>query len=150
MNAMARRALVGALLVGWVCGFGPGPREARAEDGAKDSGGLLAETGRALFLRHCASCHGASGRGDGPAAPELKKAPADLTHIASRRGGKFPAGDVAAIIDGRFDLRIHGTREMPIWGDRLGEKITESTTPDEVARGKIDALVAYLQTIQQR
>lgn len=35
--------------------------------------------GKTLFENTCASCHGASGRGDGPAAKGLDPAPADLT-----------------------------------------------------------------------
>jgi putative copper export protein/mono/diheme cytochrome c family protein len=35
--------------------------------------------GQRLFLRDCATCHGAQGRGDGPAAASLPVAPADLT-----------------------------------------------------------------------
>lgn len=35
--------------------------------------------GKALFDNNCASCHGTSGRGDGPAAKGLNPAPANLT-----------------------------------------------------------------------
>jgi mono/diheme cytochrome c family protein len=35
--------------------------------------------GESLFPQNCASCHGAEGRGDGPAAKALKDPPADLT-----------------------------------------------------------------------
>jgi Cytochrome C oxidase, cbb3-type, subunit III len=35
--------------------------------------------GSALFAAHCAVCHGAEGRGDGPAAKSLPVPPADLT-----------------------------------------------------------------------
>ena len=31
-----------------------------------------------MFAQHCAACHGADGRGDGPAAAALDPAPADL------------------------------------------------------------------------
>jgi len=46
-------------------------------------------TGRQLFADHCASCHGAEGRGDGPAAANLRPPPADLTaeHIYSHSDG---------------------------------------------------------------
>lgn len=36
------------------------------------------ETGRTLYQQNCASCHGATGRGDGPAAASLNPAPSDL------------------------------------------------------------------------
>ena len=35
--------------------------------------------GEALFETNCASCHGASGRGDGPAATGLNPPPSDLS-----------------------------------------------------------------------
>jgi cbb3-type cytochrome oxidase subunit 1/cbb3-type cytochrome oxidase cytochrome c subunit/mono/diheme cytochrome c family protein len=35
--------------------------------------------GKQSFARHCASCHGPAGRGDGPAAASLLPAPRDLT-----------------------------------------------------------------------
>ena len=46
--------------------------------------------GRADFKDNCASCHGASGKGDGPVHSFLVKPPSDLTTITQRHGGKFP------------------------------------------------------------
>jgi putative copper export protein/mono/diheme cytochrome c family protein len=45
--------------------------------------------GRALFAGHCVSCHGERGRGDGPAAKDLRPPPADLTaeHIYGHSDG---------------------------------------------------------------
>jgi copper resistance protein D len=45
--------------------------------------------GQELFAEHCASCHGANGRGDGPVAANLPKPPADLTaeHIYGHSEG---------------------------------------------------------------
>ena len=37
-------------------------------------------TGKTLFTQQCESCHGASGRGDGPAAKDLDTSPGDLTN----------------------------------------------------------------------
>ena len=41
--------------------------------------------GKALFADNCASCHGASGRGDGEAGKELNPPPADITRVLGRR-----------------------------------------------------------------
>jgi mono/diheme cytochrome c family protein len=38
--------------------------------------------GRSLFLRHCSSCHGRGGKGDGPAAGYGVEIPDDLTDPA--------------------------------------------------------------------
>jgi mono/diheme cytochrome c family protein len=121
---------------------------ASAEEPATRPDNLLASQGEALFARNCAACHGTGGRGDGPAASALARPPANLTGIATRRGGKFPAGEIAAIVDGRFELPAHGSRDMPVWGRRLGEPIAQGTEGDEVARGRIDLLVEFLATIQ--
>jgi len=118
-----------------------------SDDAAFDSG--LAEMGAAIYQRHCASCHGEDARGQGPAASALRVPPADLTRIAERRGGEFPDGEIARFIDGRFDLPAHGSRDMPIWGTRLGEGIPESNLAEEIVRGKIATLIEYLKSIQR-
>ncbi len=47
--------------------------------------------GAALYPVHCAGCHGAEGRGDGPAASMLPVSPADLTaeHLSAHRDGEL-------------------------------------------------------------
>jgi mono/diheme cytochrome c family protein len=108
---------------------------------------LLVEVGAGLFATHCASCHGADAHGDGPAASALRIPPADLTRIAARSGGVFPESATAMLIDGRFNLPAHGSREMPIWGARLEDQIPGMAT-GEVARGQITSLVEYLKSLQ--
>src|SRR5450432_4289013 len=58
------------------------------------------ESGSGLFRSYCASCHGVSGKGDGPIAANLRIAPADLTLLAKHNHGKFDAEKVRAAIDG--------------------------------------------------
>jgi mono/diheme cytochrome c family protein len=108
----------------------------------------LAELGAPQFQRYCASCHGAQGRGDGPAAASLRTKPADLTRIAARRGGRFPDGEIAQKIDGRFSIEAHGSREMPVWGEVFSQGIPDSSTAEAVARGQVAVLVEYLKTLQ--
>jgi mono/diheme cytochrome c family protein len=122
--------------------FGVGARAAEPDP-------VLVRPGAETYHAYCAACHGATGVGDGPVAMELKHPPADLTRIAARRGGKFPDADLARFIDGRFDVPAHGTREMPIWGRIFQEKLAPGTEPDEVARGRVLALIEYLKTIQR-
>jgi mono/diheme cytochrome c family protein len=110
---------------------------------------VLVQLGAPLYVQHCASCHGREGRGDGPAAPALTRRPADLTAIAARRGGAFPAAEIARFIDGRFELPAHGSREMPVWGERFGEEVPDPEIKDSIARGNIACLVEYLKSIQR-
>jgi mono/diheme cytochrome c family protein len=51
-----------------------------------------AVAGRELYMSNCADCHGATGRGDGKMAHDLKKKPTDLTDadsLASTDAGLF-------------------------------------------------------------
>jgi mono/diheme cytochrome c family protein len=118
------------------------------EPSVPDPDPLLVEVGAGLFETYCASCHGVDARGDGPAASALRTPPPDLTGIAARRAGVFPESSLAKMIDGRFDLPAHGSREMPIWGARLAEEIPGFATGDEVARGRIASLLEYLKSLQ--
>lgn len=109
----------------------------------------LAE-GRRLYLRLCASCHGTSGRGDGPVAPALGEKPTDLTALARRHGGEFSAIDVFSAVDGTTMPRAHGVSEMPIWGEilRKAPGLPDDTATDQ-ARDALLLITDYLGTIQR-
>jgi len=111
--------------------------------------GATPSAGQQYFQRYCSACHGLNGRGDGPAAPALQPPPADLTRIAQRRGGHFPVAEIAAFIDGRTVMPAHGSREMPIWGERFGEMGGSGSVGEEVVRGNLLILIEYLQSIQR-
>ncbi len=74
-------------------------------------------SGVEMFKSYCAACHGADGKGDGPAASALKVPPADLTTLAAKNGGKYPSLKVSAVIRGEEVPAAHGSKEMPIWGN---------------------------------
>lgn len=105
-------------------------------------------TGAALFLTHCAACHGAEGEGGGPVASLMSIGVPNLRSIAARNGGAFPADDVASYIDGRRLRAAHGNRTMPIWGDFLGT--TNTPQPEESVRARIAALVEFIGQLQYR
>lgn len=71
------------------------------------------------YYRLCATCHGEGGRGDGPMARVLKTPPPNLTLLAKNNGGHFPFLRVLQMIDGRNMIEVHGSREMPVWGESL-------------------------------
>ncbi len=75
-----------------------------------------AERGKELFSEYCASCHGVSGKGDGPAASALKIPPADLTALAARNKGQFPSLRVMQAIKAGPSVPAHGSEIMPVWG----------------------------------
>jgi mono/diheme cytochrome c family protein len=105
------------------------------------------DPGAQLFRTYCASCHGISARGDGPAAGQMRKTPPDLTKYAARNSGVFPSERLRQIVDGR-GLAAHGDREMPVWGDAF-QTARNGLTPEAV-KARIDAIVRYLGAIQQR
>jgi mono/diheme cytochrome c family protein len=47
--------------------------------------------GKTVYLRDCAKCHGASGKGDGPIAASLSPKPTDFTNqkLMSKRSDQF-------------------------------------------------------------
>ena len=118
------------------------------------AGPAIADTAEQDFLSLCAPCHGADGRGEGPAAAALRTRPADLTRIAARYG-TFPAEKITQAVMGLDMPESHGSREMPIWGDRLVDEALGDETSVAAAKSaahdvedRIAALVRYLETIQ--
>ncbi|TXI63390.1 MAG: c-type cytochrome [Limnohabitans sp.] len=114
------------------------------------------ERGRIEYEHQCASCHGATAKGDGPLRPFLVKPPSDLTTLAQRHGGKLPEQQVREMIDGRGmnEPGPHGNREMPVWGQRFREDAQETRMgrwkPERKVRQRLDALVTYLQSVQAK
>jgi len=107
--------------------------------------------GQALFKQYCASCHGASGKGDGALGEALRVKPADLTRISERRGGTFPKAEIVAFIDGRKDVAGHGVRDMPVWGERLVDMQSgRDADKESAAASKLRAIVMHLEAIQAK
>lgn len=90
--------------------------------------------GHQLYLAHCARCHGAEGKGDGPVAAALRPRSRDFSggifKLKSTRTGEPPtADDVGATIR-------HGMpgTAMPSFEDLLSD-------------GEIDALIEYIRSL---
>ena len=106
-------------------------------------------SGAQLFAQFCASCHGATAHGDGPVAATLRPHVPDLTRIAVRRGGAFPAEEVRRIIDGQALQAAHGTREMPVWGWEFYGYRGEDPARRRRVEELLGRLVDYLRSIQR-
>ena len=101
--------------------------------------------GKTMFHEYCAVCHGDNGKGNGPAADALKKAPADLTQVARKNGGVFPEIKVQRMITGEDEVGAHGNRAMPIWGNifrSMGNKEGETL--------RVNALMEYVKELQAK
>ena len=89
---------------------------------------------RALYDAHCAVCHGATGRGDGPGATVLRHAMPDFTNPEAMR----------AVTDRfLFEIIKKGSSQfgrsnaMPSWGMRLSD-------------AQIQDLVVYIRSLAPR
>ena len=102
------------------------------------------------YQNHCAICHGVDGKGRGIMNKFLTIKPADLTQVSKKNADRFPFWQVYRVIDGREEIRGHGTREMPIWGARFQAE-AKGSDPGSRAQvaGRILSLVFYLQHIQE-
>lgn len=72
-----------------------------------------AEEGKAIYDKNCVSCHGASGKGDGPAAKVMKPPPKDF---ATALKGKTDADVAKVITEGKAEGKNH-----PVFAKKLSE-----------------------------
>ena len=104
-------------------------------------------SGKEMFQSYCAVCHGTDAKGGGPAVSALKVPPADLTGLAKKHGGNYPASHVAAVLRGEADLASHGSKDMPIWGP-LFSSISQGN--EGQVQQRVANLVDYIGTLQAK
>ena len=150
LGALITLALICVVAFGWSLGPSQGATQGAVQNqSSKQEEGRLIESiqGPALYQTYCASCHGKDAKGGGTMARSLKVAPADLTRIAARNGGKFPLMRIERIISGEeLTGSGHGTREMPVWGPIF----SQVTRDQDLGRVRIDNLARYLRDIQTK
>jgi mono/diheme cytochrome c family protein len=105
-----------------------------------------AESGAEIYREYCASCHGKDGKGNGPAAGALKARLPDLTTLAKRKGGRFPAGDVYQVIKWGGGIMGHGSKEMPVWGKAFMP--VQGRRSEQEVDQRIKSLIRYIESIQ--
>jgi mono/diheme cytochrome c family protein len=119
------------------------------------------DPGKREYMNSCAACHGASGKltaGEGAGVEFLKSTPTDLTTLAKKNGGVFPLDRVYAVIDGRQVVAGHGSRDMPIWGDRYSRETVKAAEyyvdvpydMETYTRARILALIDYIHRLQAK
>ena len=109
----------------------------------------LLAAGQNTYRRLCARCHGLDGSSEGGADADLGRAPPDLRSIASRRCGRFDRAEISEWIEGRFLPAAHGTRHMPVWGQRLSTQYEGYAEGDALIGAALDPVVVYLKSLQQ-
>jgi mono/diheme cytochrome c family protein len=106
-----------------------------------------AASGKEMYTQYCAPCHGTDGKGTGPAASAMKAPPTDLTQLAKKHDGKYPADHVAAVLRFGSGPGAHGSADMPVWGPLFKslDKFHDTTVQQRVSN-----LVAYIETLQAK
>jgi mono/diheme cytochrome c family protein len=84
---------------------------------------VLAEDAKPLYEKNCVACHGASGKGDGPAGKVLKPAPGDF---ATALKGKSDADISKAIKEG--GKAVGKAPTMPAYGSKLTDEQIQAVT----------------------
>lgn len=115
------------------------------------------DIGKQIYETHCAVCHALDGKGSGPFSGLITQRVPDLTALQKNNNGVFPFNRVYEVIDGREEVKLHGPRDMPIWGNYFNEQAPELTGPEATqadytsfVRGRILALVGYVYTLQAK
>jgi len=134
--------LAGLLILGFAAsGFGQQAPAAKPTINRIPAAQTDAASGAEMFKSYCAACHGPAGKGDGPAAPALKTAPADLTQLSVRNRGRFPTERFGDVL--RHGPVAHGSSDMPTWGP-----VFNALNNPSVARLRIENLTTYVQGLQ--
>jgi mono/diheme cytochrome c family protein len=106
-----------------------------------------ATSGKEMYLAYCATCHGKTGKGDGPTASALKIPPADLTTLSKRNHGEFPSARVVNLLNGSGGVAAHGSKEMPVWGPIFMAMEHQHAS---AVRLRIANLAGYVKSLQQK
>jgi mono/diheme cytochrome c family protein len=105
-----------------------------------------ASSGKEMFTPYCAPCHGVDGAGNGPAASAMKTPPTNLTQLAKKHDGKYPANTVAGVLkfgSGGGANPAHGSTDMPMWGPLLQSL---AKYHDSAVQQPISNIVTYIET----
>jgi mono/diheme cytochrome c family protein len=109
--------------------------------------GTSPASGEEMFRTYCAACHGKDAKGAGPATPDLKTTPPDLTTLAKRHDGKFPEDFVTNVLRNGVKAPAHGTSDMPVWGPLFAKVSGEDQS---IVTMRIANLVHYLESVQAK
>lgn len=104
------------------------------------------ESGAYLYRTFCVSCHGDSGRGDGPVADLSPVRPTDLTTLSRANGDRFPRAAVRDALEGTRPIAGHGAPGMPNWREVLRRT---ARGDDAMVNAQLDALVSHVESLQR-
>lgn len=113
--------------------------------------------GKREYDSSCASCHGPLGKGDGPLSGYLTSKASDLTMIMKNNNGVYPFTLMTEIVDGRRAVALHGSRDMPVWGNEYNARAVEhfrdfpgAYDAESFIKARVLALVEYVYSLQAK
>jgi mono/diheme cytochrome c family protein len=108
---------------------------------------VFAQSGAADYASNCAGCHGADGKSYVAAMRAVPGyRPVDLTLLSKKNAGIFPRQEVTEAIGGRRRLAAHFRGDMPRWGLQF----QYGDSDDAAVKGRISALVDYIEALQEK
>ena len=142
-----RVVLGAALLVVSIGAAAAGPEVKRGQLEWQD---IAHDDGAVMYDNLCAACHGAGGRGNGPAAAELEKSVPDLGLLAANHGGAYPHDYVVNTLYGESRSAVHGKLDMPDLGKQFMYvgRGWHSFPRRQLADNRIHTLADYVETLQ--
>jgi len=102
-------------------------------------------SGSQMYKEYCAVCHGATGKGDGPATGFMKTPPPDLRKLMVRNKGTYPTGYVEAVLDSGWG-HADDMLSMPAWGSRL-RSLHENVIFGDL---RIHNLTVFVESLQDK
>ena len=106
-----------------------------------------AASGQEMYASYCAVCHGPNATGNGPAQSALKIPATDLTTLAQKNGGKYPAMHVSSVLRGDAELAAHGSKDMPVWGP-LFRNLSQGH--DAEVQQRVANINSYIESLQKK
>jgi mono/diheme cytochrome c family protein len=143
-DSIYRRILLLAVLLLFASGFASAQEKKIEKEPIQPTS---AASGPEMYKAYCAVCHGKDAKGDGPAASELKVPPPDLTTLAKRHDGKYPADYIATVLRNGAKAPAHGTADMPVWGP-LFSSISQGDQSQ--VNQRIANLTNYIKSLQAK
>jgi len=140
---MVRRVFMAALITTAVVGLG---FASQSDQKINVVAHQPAGDGKQMYMSYCASCHGADGKGSGPAASSLKTPPSDLTQLSRNNKGEYPSNYITTVLQSGASVPGHGTTAMPVWGTIFAKLDGGQTSLTRKLR--ISNLNDYLRKIQ--
>lgn len=117
---------------------------AAGEDVTSAQGG----SGRDIYLRNCAACHGPDAAGGGPASLGLGGPPPPLHMLAFGNGGEFPRQYVSFVIRGKANSE-DPEKSMPDFSKQGFDHSAQTAGKMAPNPGELADLLDYLESIQQ-